>query len=265
MFTARAKKGPGVTVLSATCAETARLLLAEVRPCPDMPVWLSDQTDPAPAGKSSLAGSPDDVLVPPVEEVIHIANLPGELAGLLLVPPDVARTLEVEPSTRGVVASVPTAYVDEYVARVSVLAPWAQTRTDVFEYSNPDQRLYPGTRRLVILAAWTSLVLAALSLLAASLGEVATQRRRSGQLDILGAAGADLSRLHITTTAAPLLVAGAVATGVSLLVGRAIVHMDDRAVSPPSMYLAMVIGTIVVSAGTALVTAPLAQHRRPRS
>ena len=262
MFTARGKTEGGVTVLAATCAEVERLLAAKVQPCPDAPVWLSDQTDLPPAGVSRLSASPQDLSLPPVSEAIHIDSLPGELGGVLLVPPDVARTLNVETSSLGLVASITTDSVDEYLARVSVLAPWAQTRTDAFEYSNPDQKLYPGTRRLVILAAWTSLILAALSLLAASLGEVAVQRRRSGELDVLGAGHKDFRRLHLTTTAAPLMVAGAAATVVSILVGRAIVHMDDRAVSPPTMYLAMAIGTLVVSAGTAAVTAPLMQ--RPR-
>jgi hypothetical protein len=263
IFTAQGDTGEGVTVLAATCGEATELLSTPLPDCPDEPVWLSDETTLAPTRLSSLAMVAGSMPVPPTSSALQVSGLPGELGGLLLVPPTIARRLATDPSSSGAVASIPTAAVDRYLAAVSAVAPWAQTRTDSLEASNPDQRLYPGTSRLIVLAAWTSLVLATLSLLAASLGEVAAQRRRSRELDVLGAGTADFARLHLTTTAAPLAAAGGLATVVSVLIGRALIHLDDRAIASPAMYLAMAAGTALVSALTTAVTAPLMRSTRP--
>lgn len=257
MFTAEGDTGEGVTVLAATCDEAAALLETTLDGCTDAPIWLSDETALAPSRVSALKRASGDLPVPPTSRVLHVRNLPGELGGLLLISPAVAGNLRTDPSSAGIAASIPTRAVDRYLATVSAMAPWAQTRTDSLEASNPDQKLYPGTSRLVILAAWTSILLATLALVAASLGEVAAQRRRSGHLDVLGARAIDFARLHFTTTAVPLLLAGGVATVVSVLIGRALLHMDDRAGFSLTMYLTMTVGTIVVSGLTTAVTAPL--------
>lgn len=260
LFTARSDVGQ-VTVLSATCAQAERALGAELRGCLARPTWLSDEAMPTLPKVSMLRAKPSNVAVPHVG-VVHVPGLPGELADVLLVPPPVAAKLVTDPSSFGTVASVPTRAVDDYLARVSAVAPWAQTRTGDFEFSNPDQKLYTGTSRLVVLATWASLVLATLALISASLGEVANQRRRSHELDVLGAGDADFVRLHLTTTSAPILLAGGVASAISYVVGRSILHMDDRAVSPPAMYVAMILGSLLVAALAAAVTAPLATARR---
>lgn len=258
----RQRKTAAVAVLVATCSQARELLEMPLQSCSTEPdsngVWLNTDLLRGFVQATSLQtdGPPLDL---PSDDALEVdANLPVELSGVLLLQPDVAQRLDVDTASTGLVLRVRTEQVDTLLAQIAALAPWAYPTTGDLEFFDPDQRQYPGTTQVVLLAATTSLILAALMLLTATLGEAAALNRRVRPLIVLGAPRTQLLRLHATTTAVPILFSGTLATAIAYLAGNALHTLDDRAVTPPLTYSALLAGTVLLAATTFLVSTPVA-------
>ena len=254
-----------LTVVYAACPDLAFLTRAHPQTCHNKPQWLNGSPRvPSHLPSGVVLGHGERVPLPDAREVTTVAGLPSELNGALLLPPNLAAASPRHSSTSYFLV-VPSHELMGTVAELSARAPTMQFDLGGLEDVNPDFRQFPAQLEILTLGTVLSLLVAALAVTAAVLGEAPERATRMRGLRVMGAPRREIVRAHTWASAMPLITLGWLALFVGWVVCVGMRNLDDRASFPFQAMIWTGVLVPLVALVVALITLPDALRPSHRS
>jgi hypothetical protein len=255
------------TVIFASCHDLTVLLGRPVTGCVDAGTWLAANgahRSQISSGRLRL-GNGTTISVPPAAGIAQVTHAPASFDGALLLPPrDAVTAPQRQPGTNTVFyARVAADRIDSATATLSGRAPTAQFDLGALQWSWPGNEQFRSQYQWLVVGIVTGLVLGAVALLTATLGEGTDRRRRLRGMHRLGAPlRATLSAHFWSTASAPLLL-GWAGTAIGWLVCRSLHRFDDRAYVSGADYRSVVV--IVAAIAFMIATLTATDARSPKT
>ncbi len=254
----RTSDGAKLRVVFGTCQALSGLSGRAIQSCDGQPAWIHFGERPADPQESrgtlELDGARLDLLSLPT---LRVSNLPPDVDRALFVPnADAAVAVKGEGSI--FYSLLRGDDLNETLARISSTNPTAQIDLGDLDRHNPDTQQFPEQVEWIKVAAAVGLLLGALAVAGAAVGEAGDRAGRFRGLMLLGASRVQLVKVNAYASATPMVILGATACALGGLVSFAFRALDERATFPSATLMTMAGGVSAVA--LLIFTASLPQN-----